>query len=90
MTNNPLPIPDERTYQDGYSDGLAAAVSIHSADLPVLSLANALDAFAKHAARMDNADETFHRGCLECETMMLLSRVVKFGTQLRDAERERL
>lgn len=64
----------------------ADAAANLSQNLPVLSLANALDTLARHAAAMDNQDELNHDRCVECETMKLLSRVIRFGDQLRSQQ----
>ena len=81
--------PWDSEFYAGYDAGLAAAKSLVQppADLHVLSLANALDVLARHAASMDSHDEEWHEGCFECLTMTLLSRVVGFGEQIRKTER---
>ncbi len=66
--------------------GINRDLSVLGQNLSVLSLANALDTLALHAAAMDNQDVLNHTGCVECETMKLLTRVMRFGEQLREQE----
>ena len=89
MTQSNQSQTPDNDFSAGYDAGLAAAKSLVQppADLQVLSLANALDVLARHAASMDSHDEEWHDNCLECNTIMLLSRVVEFGEQLRRTER---
>lgn len=70
-----------RTYAEGYDAGLNAERSVASPDLQVLSLANALDALALHCA-----NKYPHRKCVECETTMLLARVVAIGNRMIDCQ----
>jgi hypothetical protein len=68
------------------SEAIKTELAILGNNLSVLSLANARDSLARHAASMDNHDELNHERCVECETMKLLGRVVKFGNQLREQQ----
>lgn len=68
------------------AEAIKTELAILGNNLSVLSLANALDSLARHAAAMDQADELNHERCVECSTMILLGRVAKFGDQLREQE----
>lgn len=73
---------DERLYPEIPSfDALVALTD------PIVQFAEVLGVLGRHAAAMDQADETRHDACTYCETMKLLSRVAAFGIQLRQAER---
>lgn len=54
-------------------------------DLTLLALANGLDSLGQHAAAM--APDEWHPLCMECQTMMLLTRVVVAGRHICELER---
>lgn len=56
--------------------------------MTVLDLYRLLDDLGKHAADMQLSGQEHHDDCSRCQTMILLSRVARFGMQLRDAELE--
>lgn len=49
--------------------------------------ADALNDLANHAMSMESGDHTIHDECIFCQTTILLSRVVRFGDQLRSEAR---
>lgn len=70
---------EAQIYAGGYADGLVAGKSLSSPnpDPQVLSFANALDALALHCANI-----VPHKDCVECETAMILARVVSMGNRM--------
>lgn len=52
----------------------------------VEDLGLALAEVGAHAAEMQLAEVDHHDACLWCETAVLLSRVTRFGAQLRDVQ----
>lgn len=58
--------------------------------LQVETLGLALADLGAHAADMQSSEQDHHDACLYCETAVLLSRVTRWGAQLRQVELEEL